>query len=131
MSRQRRERPPTSAWRESTSPGEPPANDPGREEVAHTYGFLGGRPLYVDRPRPDDVEWRNASFPYLEKGPFDGIGIQRGTVPKAPRSRPGPARGAAVDRGRTGPAGDLTSPAGAGTSKDVRKRGPRTSRARP
>ncbi|AWS40771.1 sugar ABC transporter permease [Streptosporangium sp. 'caverna'] len=35
------------------------------------------------------------------------------------------------DRLRTGPAGDLTSPAGAGTSKDVGKKAARTSRTRP
>ncbi|SNT18320.1 carbohydrate ABC transporter membrane protein 1, CUT1 family [Streptosporangium subroseum] len=34
------------------------------------------------------------------------------------------------DRVRTGPAGDLTSPAGAGTSKDVGKKAARTSRTR-
>ncbi|WP_329090306.1 hypothetical protein [Streptosporangium sp. NBC_01469] len=59
----------------------PRANDLGRKEVACTYGFLGGRPLYVDWPWPDavraNVEWQNASFPYLKKGPFDGIRIQR------------------------------------------------------
>ncbi|MGJ6964527.1 extracellular solute-binding protein [Streptosporangium sp. G11] len=59
----------------------PQANDLGRKEVAYTYGFLGGRPLYVDWIWSDavkaNVEWQNASFPYLEKGPFDGIRIQR------------------------------------------------------
>ncbi|GIH89612.1 extracellular solute-binding protein [Planobispora siamensis] len=61
--------------------GIPELTDLGRKEVAYTYGFLGGRPLYVDWPYPDavklNVEWQNASFQYLEKGPFDGIRVQR------------------------------------------------------
>ncbi|MEU3163434.1 extracellular solute-binding protein [Streptosporangium sp. NPDC006930] len=60
--------------------GIPEATDLGRKEVAYTYGFLAGRPLYVDWAFPDAVklnmEWQNASFQYLEKGPFDGIRIQ-------------------------------------------------------
>ncbi|GAT66596.1 sugar ABC transporter substrate-binding protein [Planomonospora sphaerica] len=61
--------------------GIPELTDLGRKEVAYTYGFLGGRPLYVDWPYPDavklNVEWQNASFPHLEKAPFDGIRVQR------------------------------------------------------
>ncbi|WP_305000296.1 extracellular solute-binding protein [Streptosporangium sp. 'caverna'] len=61
--------------------GIPEVNDLGRKEVAYTYGFLGGRPLYVDWPFPEavklNVEWQNASFKYIEKIPFDGIRVQR------------------------------------------------------
>ncbi|MET8385410.1 extracellular solute-binding protein [Streptosporangium canum] len=61
--------------------GIPELTDLGRKEVAYTYGFLGGRPLYVDWSYPDAVklnlEWQNATFPFIEKAPFDGIRIQR------------------------------------------------------
>ncbi|MER5426656.1 extracellular solute-binding protein [Streptosporangium roseum] len=61
--------------------GIPEPTDLGRKEVAYTYGFLGGRPLYVDWSYPDAVklnlEWQNATFPFIEKAPFDGIRIQR------------------------------------------------------
>lgn len=61
--------------------GIPEINDLGRKEVAYTYGFLGGRPLYVDWPFPEavklNVEWQNAGFKYIEKIPFDGIRVQR------------------------------------------------------
>ncbi|MEV4183217.1 extracellular solute-binding protein [Streptosporangium canum] len=61
--------------------GIPELTDLGRKEVAYTYGFLGGRPLYVDWSYPDavklNVEWQNATFPFIEKAPFDGIRIQR------------------------------------------------------
>jgi putative aldouronate transport system substrate-binding protein len=61
--------------------GIPEINDLGRKEVAYTYGFLGGRPLYVDWPYPEavklNVEWQNAGFKYIEKIPFDGIRVQR------------------------------------------------------
>ncbi|GAA2311149.1 extracellular solute-binding protein [Nonomuraea roseoviolacea subsp. roseoviolacea] len=63
------------------SDGVPELTDLGTKEVAYTYGFLGGRPLYVDWPFPDatkaNLAWQNATFPYIEKTPFDGIRIQR------------------------------------------------------
>lgn len=59
----------------------PQATDLGRKEVAQTYIFLGGRPLYVDWIYPEavkaNVEWQNAGFPHIEKTPFDGIRVQR------------------------------------------------------
>ncbi|WP_308250744.1 extracellular solute-binding protein [Nonomuraea rhizosphaerae] len=61
--------------------GIPQLTDLGRKEVAFTYGFLGGRPIFVDWPYPEavkaSVEWQNSSFKYIEKTPFDGIKIQR------------------------------------------------------
>ncbi|WP_308168841.1 extracellular solute-binding protein [Nonomuraea sp. NEAU-A123] len=61
--------------------GIPQTTDLGRKEVAYTYGFLGGRPLFVDWPFPEaakaNIEWQNTSFQYIEKTPFDGIRIQR------------------------------------------------------
>ncbi|MFC7645053.1 extracellular solute-binding protein [Streptosporangium lutulentum] len=61
--------------------GIPELNDLGRKEVAPTYSFLGGRPLFVDWPFPEAVklnmEWQNAGFKYIEKIPFDGIRVQR------------------------------------------------------
>jgi putative aldouronate transport system substrate-binding protein len=59
----------------------PQATDLGRKEVAYTYGFLGGRPLYVDWVWADavraNVEWQNATFPFIEPTPTAGIRIQR------------------------------------------------------
>ncbi|MBB4939772.1 hypothetical protein FHR32_004077 [Streptosporangium album] len=59
----------------------PQTTDLGRKEVAPTYTFLGGRPRYVDWVYPEavkaNVEWQNATFPYIEKTPFDGIRVQR------------------------------------------------------
>ncbi|MEU6738892.1 extracellular solute-binding protein [Streptosporangium sandarakinum] len=60
----------------------PQPNDLGRKEVAPTYLFLGGRPIFVDWVAyPDAVkanmEWQRATFPHVEKTPFDGIRIQR------------------------------------------------------
>lgn len=61
--------------------GTPKLTELGTKEVAYTYGFLGGRPLYVDWPFPEaakaNVEWQNATFPFIEKTPFDGIRVQR------------------------------------------------------
>ncbi|GAA3465657.1 extracellular solute-binding protein [Nonomuraea roseola] len=63
------------------SSGVPKLTDLGTKEVAYTYGFLGGRPLYVDWPFPEaakaNIEWQNATFQYIEKTPFDGIRVQR------------------------------------------------------
>ncbi|MEU8110492.1 extracellular solute-binding protein [Nonomuraea muscovyensis] len=63
------------------SDGVPKLTDLGTKEVAYTYGFLGGRPLYVDWPFPEDVklslDWQNASFKHIERNPFAGIRIQR------------------------------------------------------
>ncbi|MEU9830290.1 extracellular solute-binding protein [Streptosporangium sp. NPDC048047] len=60
----------------------PQLNDLGRKEVAPTYLFLGGRPIFVDWVAyPDAVKanmaWQQATFPHVEKTPFDGIRIQK------------------------------------------------------
>ncbi|WP_084958061.1 extracellular solute-binding protein [Thermoactinospora rubra] len=63
------------------SDGFPKPTELGTKEVAYTYGFLGGRPLYVDWPFPDaaklNLEWQNNTFQYIERNPFAGIRIQR------------------------------------------------------